>query len=201
MSQTKKSIILEKAAILFREKGYVATSMRDLAKEVGMEAASLYNHISSKQDILNEILIVTSNRLIEEMEEIEKSQKSPLDKIKAIISLHIRTTVNHPNNMSLVAHEWRHLEGDNFLLFRARKKNYEKRFKDIIIQGIFQGHIKKVNSNIALFSILSSLRWFYDWYNKQNTTLSVKELESQFSDILLGGLKTEAQTQVGSAKH
>ena len=188
MSQTKKNIILEKAAILFRKKGYGATSMRDLAKEVGMEAASLYNHISSKQEILNEILITMSNHLIERMDEIEKSDKSPLDKIKAIISLHIRATVNNPNNMSLIAHEWRHLEGDNFLIFNARKVNYEKRFKAIIIQGIFQGQIKKVNSNIALFSILASLCWFYDWYNKQNG-FTVRELESQFSEILIGGLE------------
>lgn len=197
MKQTKKNVILEKAAVLFRKKGYVATSMRDLAKEVGMEAASLYNHISSKQEILNEILLEISGYLLDGMEQIEKSQKTPIDKIRAIISLHIRATVNYSNSMSLIAHEWRHLDENNLLLFNARRTNYEKRFKAIIIQGIFLGQIKKVNSEIALFSILSSLRWFYDWHNKQKG-YTVKDLEKQFSDILIGGLKLDETGRISN---
>jgi AcrR family transcriptional regulator len=53
---SKKDLILQKASALFRERGYATTSMRDLAESVGIEAASLYNHIQSKSEILQEII-------------------------------------------------------------------------------------------------------------------------------------------------
>ncbi|RYF93648.1 MAG: TetR/AcrR family transcriptional regulator, partial [Chitinophagaceae bacterium] len=61
---TRKDVIIAKAARLFREKGYSASSMRDLAEEVGVEAASLYNHISSKAEILQEICFKVANKFM-----------------------------------------------------------------------------------------------------------------------------------------
>ena len=58
---SKKDLIIRKASAMFREKGFPATSMRDLAEGVGLEAASLYNHIQSKSEILQEIIFHTSN--------------------------------------------------------------------------------------------------------------------------------------------
>ena len=58
---TRKSLILQKAAAMFREKGYAASSMRDLADAVGIEAASLYNHIKSKSEMLHEIIFRIAN--------------------------------------------------------------------------------------------------------------------------------------------
>ena len=55
--ETRKQEIIQTAAKLFKEKGYSAVTMRDLASAMGMKAASLYNHINSKQQILKEIII------------------------------------------------------------------------------------------------------------------------------------------------
>ena len=71
--KTKKEIIQEAAAHLFRDKGYSATSMRDLAEAVNLKASSLYNHISSKEEILRNICFDNAHRFISGMEEVEKS--------------------------------------------------------------------------------------------------------------------------------
>ena len=66
----RKEVILEKAAHLFRKNGFNATSMRDLAENVGVEAASLYNHINSKAELLQEICFKIANKFTEHMDEV-----------------------------------------------------------------------------------------------------------------------------------
>lgn len=188
MKKTKRQTILNTAAKLFRRKGFVATSMRDLAKEVGMEAASLYNHIKSKQEILGTLLLDAAEQYMNGINEVESSTATPLQKIENLISLHIKIALKNPNEIALMTQEWIHLEGDAYISFSKQRKEYETRFKQIIIQGIEAGEIKNVNPDIALFSILSTMRWFYAWYSKKDG-LTVKELEKQFCDILIGGLK------------
>ena len=88
-TETRKEEIIRVAAELFKEKGYSAVTMRDLAKAMGIKAASLYNHINSKQDILNTIIISLAKDFTDGMQLIQSSQNSCLDKLKLIIELHV----------------------------------------------------------------------------------------------------------------
>ncbi len=188
MKTNKRQIIFHTAAALFRKKGYTATSMRDLAKAVGMEAASLYNHIQSKQEILAGLLLDAAQSFMQGMDEIEQKDISPIQKIEKLISLHIHIAVNNTDAISLLTQEWRHLEGEVFHSFNEKRKDYELRFKNILLEGIRCGEIKDVNPDVALFSILSTMRWFYAWYSKKDG-LSIEELEEQFSSVLIAGLQ------------
>ena len=78
---SKKDLIIGKASAMFREKGFPATSMRDLAEAVGIEAASLYNHIQSKSDILQEIIFRTANECNVHLEATEESGSAVVRKI------------------------------------------------------------------------------------------------------------------------
>ncbi len=185
---SKKYEILKAAALLFRNKGYSATTMRDLAKEVGVEAASLYNHIKSKQEILSILLLNIADEFTNGITEVEQEDISPLEKIKKLIALHISITVEYTNSISLVTQEWRHLEGDTYQEFNNKRKDYEIRFKNILESGILSGEIKDVNPDIAMFSILSTMRWLYAWYSKKDD-FTIEELEQQFCGVLIDGLK------------
>src|ERR1700740_1900894 len=87
---SKKERIVQKAAIMFREKGFPATSMRDLAESVGIEAASLYNHIQSKSEILQEIIARISDDCNKNLEELDQAGVSNLKKTESIIRFHIQ---------------------------------------------------------------------------------------------------------------
>src|SRR5450432_4658573 len=89
-NSSKKDVIIEKASKLFREKGFGAASMRDLAEHVGVEAASLYNHIQSKSEILQTICFKVANEFISHLEAVEMSPETTLKKIETIIRFHIR---------------------------------------------------------------------------------------------------------------
>ena len=85
--KNKKTQILEAAAILFRDKGYSATSMRDLASVVDLKASSLYNHIKSKQEILREICFDNANRFIQEMNKVEAMDIMVDKKLKTLLAI------------------------------------------------------------------------------------------------------------------
>ncbi len=186
--RSKKEVIKDAAAQLFRKNGYSATSMRLIAAEVGMEAASLYNHIRSKQDILQELLLELAEKFMVAMKDIANANLSPLKKIEKLVELHVRLTVEHTDSIALITSEWVHLKPPYLEQFIQKRNRYEKKFLNIIQDCIEQGDFHPVNPEIALFSILSTLRWLYAWYSK-NPLHSPIELEQQMIHCLITGLK------------
>lgn len=188
LTQTKKSQILSVSSKLFREKGYAATSVRDIAREMNMEAPSLYNHISSKQQILNELLKEVVMAFTSGMKEIQNSNYDDIDKLERLVSLHVKLTVEHPDAIALINSEWVHLEGESKGNFVAAREVYEENFKKIVRACIEDGYLLDVNIDLATFSILSTLRGLYDWCNK-NKRVNPNELEQTMIQCLIGGLR------------
>src|SRR3954462_6939691 len=106
---TKKEVIIDKATHLFMEKGFGSASMRDIAEHVGVEAASLYNHIQSKSEILQTICFKVANEFMTNLEAVEVSNQSTIKKMEAIIRLHIRMMLDQYEFVYIADHEWRHL--------------------------------------------------------------------------------------------
>src|SRR5574339_361776 len=90
---SKKGFILQQAAKMFREKGFAATSMRDLAETVGIEAASLYNHIRSKNEMLETICFDVANRFTMFMDELEATNQGTIKKIETLLRFHIKQMI------------------------------------------------------------------------------------------------------------
>lgn len=188
----KKDVIYEQAALLFREKGYKAASMRDLAERVSLKVSSLYSHIGSKEELLQKICFDNANLFIQGIEKIEKKETDSVEKIKAIINLHVDIAITNPTSVTVFSDEWRHLtdeEGQqNLTEFLNLRKAYETRFKQIIITGIEQKELKEVDATVALYTILTSVRWLHYWY-KPSRKVEVEALKNQMADLLLGGLR------------
>ena len=186
--KTSKEKIHKCAAKLFRKKGYKATSMRDIADAEGIKAASIYNHIKNKQALLQDLLISMAQLFTNGMKEILTSSLSPIEKMEKLIALHVRLTIDHTDAIALIAGEWVHLESPAMEQYVKLRDQYEKDFKKIINQCKKVGHFRNINTEIALFSTLSTLRWLYSWYSK-NKKINPLELEQQMIDILMNGLK------------
>lgn len=161
--------------------------MRDLAAQVGMEAASLYNHIRSKDEILSEICLSLANTYISKMDEVYPSDLTPLGKVKKLIALHIQINSMSSPLASVMNDEWRHLPEPAKTKFLDMRKKYEYRFADIIYQGIERGEIKKLDPRIALYTLLSSVRWLQHWYHANND-LDVEDIKSNIMEMFLSGL-------------
>lgn len=182
----RKQEIISKSELLFKEKGYSAVTMRDIATVMGMKAASLYNHIKSKQEILSIIILSLAEEFTAGMNQIVNSDKGTVEKLQEIISLHIKITINHPYGMASMNTDWMHLEEklDYYIILRDE---YENNFRKLIIKGIKNNEISDVNPEVMLFSILSTLRSLYLWIPKKGD-VKINNLDVTLSSVLLKGI-------------
>lgn len=184
--ETRKEEIIRVAAKLFKEKGYSAVTMRDLASAMGIKAASLYNHINSKQQILKEIIISLAEEFTQGLQDIQKSNKSNIDKLKDIVKLHVNITSQNTYGMASLNNDWMHLE-EKLEYYLQLRSNYEDEFRNIIVQGVHSEEIINDNVEIILFSMLSTLRSLYLWIPKKED-LNPEELSQQLSQVLINGI-------------
>jgi AcrR family transcriptional regulator len=106
---SKKDFIIRKASAMFREKGFPATSMRDLAEVVGLEAASLYNHIQSKSEILQEIIFQISNDCTIHLNSLDDIAATNNKKIESLIRFHVQMMLTRFDDYCVMINEWIHL--------------------------------------------------------------------------------------------
>ena len=184
---TKKEVIIQKAALLFKSKSYMAASMRELAVTLGVEAPSLYNHIESKSELLQAICSKVGNQFAGQMEMIENSAASVIAKIEAIIRFHIQTMLTNFDEVYVANHEWKHLQEPFLNDFLNIRRNYEKSLVTLIEKGIANNEIKKTNPYVAVLTILSAVRGIEFWQrNKKNVSPQV--LEDDMVNHLINGI-------------
>lgn len=183
----RKTEIISVAAKLFKEKGYSAVTMRDIAQAMDIKAASLYNHIHSKQEILVLIVIATAKEFTHTMNEVVQSNENTILKIERIIQLHIDITLVDANALACLNNDWMHLADEHLADFIKMREDYEHNFRVIIKKGIENGEIKDVNHDVIVFSILSTLRTLYLWYGKKKSP-APSVLKSNMIQVLLKGI-------------
>ncbi len=186
--KSKRQQIKDKAAYLFRKQGYKATNMRQLAEAVGVKAASLYNHIDNKEELLQELLMDMAHLFTKSMADVKASKLDPVEKLECLIADYVRYTVEHTDAISLLTGEWVHLKERAKNKFLKLRDNYEDGFRQILTDCMATGQFNKIDIDIALFSTLSTLRWLYSWYSKHKE-INPLELEEQITRMLIDGLR------------
>ncbi len=185
---SKKGLILLKAAAMFRQRGFSATSMRDLAEAVGIEAASLYNHIRSKQEILEAICFEMANLFNEHMDQVEASTENTIAKIEQVLRFHIRQIIDNYEQVFVTDREWRHLEEPYLSNFQTQRRTYRKRFAALIEQGIDKKEIRRIDAPTAVLILLHAIGGIESWHRSRKK-INARELEDNMLTILVDGLR------------
>lgn len=173
---------------MFREKGFPATSMRDLADEVGLEAASLYNHIKSKSEILQEIIYHTANDCNVHLESLEENGMSGIKKIESLIRFHVQMMLNRFDDYCVMINEWIHLSEPYLTNFTTQRRNYVQKMESIIEEGVRNKEMKPVMPYVAMLTILSSVRGLEFWH-RSGKKVSPQNIEDNMVNYLINGLK------------
>jgi AcrR family transcriptional regulator len=185
---SRKEVILKAAAALFHAKGYKAASMRDLAEMVGVEAASLYNHIRSKTELLHDICFNVANVFWEHLNKVEIADARPIEKLETLLRFHIKQMIENFQEVYISDREWRYLTDPYLSNYQNQRRTYRKRFAAIIEQGIEDGEINKIDASTAVLIVLHAVSGIESWH-RSKIKVSGEELEENMITILIDGLK------------
>jgi AcrR family transcriptional regulator len=180
--RTRRDQILEAAAKLFSERGYHATSMRDLGEATGMLAGSLYAHIDGKEDLLFGIVQRAAEAFLGGVEAVRDSDASPEEKLQMAMRAHVEVVAGDPEAARVFHHEWRALSGRRRTEVRRLRRRYEEMW-----DGIVRELPGAADPRAARLLVLSAANWTYTWY-RPDGPMSPQEVADSFTDLLLEGL-------------
>ena len=188
---SRKDQIISVSSCLFREKGYMGTSMRDIARELDIEAASLYSHIKSKDEILEEICFRKADEFIKVIDEVNDIYFNAEEKLRMAVKSHVRILCSDLNTSSVFLHEWRHLNKPKLEEFKMLRNRYEGEFRKILQNGEDENVFETVDKKFAALTILSTLSWITEWY-KPGGTRTPEEIAENLFNFILTGLKKKS---------
>lgn len=198
-----KMDILVAAADVLRRNGYEATTMKDIAAQVNLTAASLYHHFKNKDFLLLAVLETGLQRAIDRMEHILQSAQSYTDKLREMITTHIVDVTANPAVGAAMVFEIRALmnakpglrsadevDGD-FIerrdAFFRKRDEFEKLFRQVIRDGIAAGEFRPVDAAIVTRAMLGAHNWVGVWY-RPDGRLSGKEIAAIMADTFITSL-------------
>ena len=189
VSNSRRAQIKTEAALLFRQKGYPATSMRSLATQIGVEAASLYNHFPSKAAILEAICFEMAEEFQEAQVEIFYGNAPADQRLHQAILAHVNILARNLDSAAVFFQDWRHLPEPGLSEFHQLRKAYEQGFRAIVQEGKKNGLFRSVDDKFTVLTILSALNMMYEWY-RPGGEMKAHDVGEQLADNLINGITT-----------
>jgi len=143
-ARPREADLLTAATRLFRERGFHATSMQDLAEALGMNRGSLYHYIVSKDDLLWAVLTRGFDLLEARVLPVLESDAPPLERLSAGIREHLRVAADHADELSLIQIELRSLSRERRAEMIRRRDAYERLWRRTIEEGIADGSLRRL---------------------------------------------------------
>ena len=186
----QKAKMLETARRLFWEKGYNATSMREIAISYGCRPANIYNFFSDKEEILFEVLREEMEQIINPIKHLEEDDgTSPIEQLKFIIESHLKVTLSYRRSAKLlfdVALD--SLSPDKRKKIVDFRDTYDRIIRKVIRRGIDTGYLPEVDVRLAGFMIASMITRTRIWFHPKKG-VSVSELTDFISKFTFNGLE------------
>jgi AcrR family transcriptional regulator len=167
---SRRRAIEDVASDLFREGGYAATSVRDIARALDIQGASLYAHVTSKEDVLWAIVDRAAARFeaAADAAMARAAADHPGDRAMGLAELargHVRSIAADVGAASVFVSEWRSLGPERRAAILARRDAYERRYRTLIADGISTGEFRMTDSTLVAMFVLGALNSIATWYD------------------------------------
>jgi AcrR family transcriptional regulator len=179
----RRGQLLRESARLFREKGYDATSVRDIAAATGLQSGSWVYHFKTKQDILAAVMEQGLQQALERIEAIAREELPPREHFRALVRTHLDTLLGPGQDfIPVLLYDWRSLDKPGRNRVIALQKRYEQVWEDVIHELQRSGEWAMPTS-IDRLLMFGALNWIVQWYRPRgplNAAQIVAEAEKFF---------------------
>ena len=174
-------------AHLFAYRGYHSTSMREIARELGMNQSSLYHYFTSKQDILFTLMNDAMDDVLTVLEEISSTDLLPEDRLKRVLDFYTHYYAGDQERLILLVNEMNSLNEEYRSVLVAKQRQYVQLIKSILEELSGQHKIKQIDPVIATFAFFGMVHYTIKWYHKDGP-VSLDQLADAFVEIFTRGI-------------
>lgn len=182
---------MDAALTLFAERGYLGTSMRDIASQLGMRAPSLYNHLESKQELLQDIMLRTMENLVADHQMAVATTNDVAEQLRRAMEAHVRYHARHPREVRIGNAEIWNLEQPAQDRVRKLRRDYARSWQDVINRGVDEGRFQTPSPQLASYAMLEMGIGISLWYH-EGGRLSESQLAYYYGDMALRLVSAES---------
>jgi TetR/AcrR family transcriptional regulator, cholesterol catabolism regulator len=174
---------------LFKEKGYHATSMRDIADAVGINKGSLYSYIKSKEDLLVPVFDQAQGMLTSQIEEIAAdTEASPTERLKRALHAHVTAVAENLDVLTVYLSEWRQLAAESLATNRNQRERYASMFHQILRDGIATGEFREMDTRIVMLGMIGMCNYLFRWY-RPDGRLAPDQIADELIEMVIRGVQ------------
>jgi len=185
---TRLEEVLQSAANIFFAKGYHATSIEDVARDVGMLKGSLYYYIKSKDDLLFQLLLAGIEDGDAHIAQEIDPNGDPVEQLERAIRAQIDYIIQNKVPFGLFLHEFDSLSGKRQHKLISVMSRYNSRFVDLVRKGQEQGKLTPGEPWIVVNGILGMCNWIYRWYDTDHIK-DPEQIKQVFLPMILQGIR------------
>ena len=186
--RNRKRDVMDAAVDVFWRKGYAAASVQDVADGVGVLKGSLYYYISSKEDLLFEILDDVHEQSRRILDDVVELDATPLERLRTYMERHVEWYLDNLEQVTVYFRDWRYLTGERLQLVTKRRGDYDRVIRELIRSAQDAGEVDSgIDPNYASFFLLAAVNHVPEWY-KRDAADSPSHIARAYADLAVGTL-------------
>jgi AcrR family transcriptional regulator len=189
----RRADICRTAAQIFRDRGFDATSVSDVARALGLTKAGLYHYFESKEALLFEIMSFGLDRVRDEVVIPVRAIRDPEDRLRQLVVRHARITTRGQGAVAHLGDEIRALPPASRRQLEERMRVYFDLVRDTLGELKSAGRLRRVDLTVAAFSVLGMILWLPRWF-RQDGRLTQEQVANDIAAMALGGLLDDRRT-------
>lgn len=185
----RQAELLAIAADLFADRGYVATTVRDIADEAGILSGSLYHHFDSKESMIDEILSTFIDQTLASYESVIAEGKGPKETFEGLVRTSLESMVDSRAAILIYQNEARFLAAQpRFSYLTAAHRKFEKIWTDVLKKGVKSGEFRDSIDPKLVYRLVRDTVWTAPRWYRPGGSLKPERIIEQYMAVLVDGV-------------